>query len=288
MDDHLESERAEPPVGDARTALADAATLVVAVRDDGRVAVVEGLPDGIDVDSLDAPVLVSDGARPVVAVFVDRQRDDEAVALLGRFRDDRAALLSLEDPGLALGALGFGHWRARTRFCPRCGGRLVARPDGRALDCPACGSEHFPRLEPAVIVRVVDADDRILLGRQPGWPPGRFSVLAGFVDPGESVEAAIRREVMEEVGIVVGDVEYVASQPWPFPASLMLGCAARAETTDVVLTDDEIAEARWYDRDGLREAMATGEVFVPPNVSIAHRLVVEWFGAEVRTWLDAD
>ncbi len=288
MRDHLDSERAEPgrPPSEVLEALADPDALVVAVRDDGKVAVTRGLPAGIDPTSLPAPILASEGPPPSVAVPLDRRHDDEAIALLGRFQDDRVALLGLDDPQTGLGALGFGQWRARTRFCPRCGGGLHPRADGRALHCDGCGTEHFPRLEPAVIMRVTDADDRILLGRQPTWPERRFSVLAGFVDPGESIEDAVRREVHEEVGVEVGEVQYLASQPWPFPASLMLGYAAHATTTDLRLVDEEIAEAAWFSRDELVAAMDAREVFVPPSVSIAHRLIRDWLGAEVWTWLD--
>ena len=288
MQEDLDSERAEPGhgAGPAHAALADPGTLVVAVRQDGQVAVHRGLPDGVDPASLSAPVLADDGQPAIVALALEVGRDDEAIAQLGRFRDDRAALLGLDDPERALGALGFGQWRARTRFCPRCGTRLRPRDDGRALHCDGCGTEHFPRLEPAVIMRVTDADDRILLGRQPQWPVGRFSVLAGFVDPGESIEDAVRREVHEEVGVVVDEVAYVASQPWPFPASLMLGYTARAATTELRLLDDEIAEAAWFARDELVAAMDAREVFVPPSISISSWLIQDWLGAPLTTWLD--
>ncbi len=288
MRDHLDSERAEPgqPASEVLEALADPHALVVAVRDDGKVAVSHGLPEGIDPTTLPAPILAQRGPPPAVAVPLDRRQDEEAIALFGRFQDDRAALLGHDDPRAGLGALGFGQWRARTRFCPRCGTALRPRADGRALHCEGCGAEHFPRLEPAVIMRVTDADDRILLGRQPTWPERRFSVLAGFVDPGESIEDAVRREVHEEVGVDVGEVAYLGSQPWPFPASLMLGYAAHATTTQLHLVDDEIAEAGWFSRDELIAAMDAREVFVPPSISIAHRLIREWLGAEVWTWLD--
>lgn len=287
MSDELDAERAEPGADpeDARAALRRPDTIVVAVRDDGQVAVSHGLPPDVDVDEVVAPVLTT-SAPPVVAVHVDADRDDAVAARLGPFGPDREALLTLADPLHALGALGFGQWRARTRFCPRCGTRLRPRADGRALHCDGCGTEHFPRLEPAVIMRVRDADDRLLLGRQPSWPPGRFSILAGFVDPGESIEDAVRREVHEEVGVRVGAVAYVASQPWPFPASLMLGYDARAETTDLRLLDDEIAEAAWFSRDELVAAMAAREVFVPPSVSISSWLIQDWLGADLTTWLE--
>ena len=121
---------------------------------------------------------------------------------------------------------------------------------GHTRRCVVDGSEHYPRTDPAVIMLVVDDDDRLLLGRQTSWPEGRFSTLAGFVEPGESLEAAVRREVFEEAGVEVGDVTYLGSQPWPFPSSLMLGFTAQARTTEVHRNDGELAEARWYTRDG--------------------------------------
>ena len=281
----LASEHAEPGVSAdaALDALADEATMVVAVRSDGKAAIRRGLPAGIDTAGLSAPVL----AGTAVAIVLDMGADTEAIALFGRFQDPRAALVGTEDPAAVLGALGFGQWRVRHRFCSRCGAPLEPRADGRVLRCTAEGSEQFPRLEPAVIMRVVDVDDRILLGRQPMWPPGRFSVLAGFVDPGESLEAAVVREIMEEVGVPVRDVAYHSSQPWPFPASLMLGFTATATSTDLVL-EDEIAEALWFSREELAEAMDRGQAFVPPDVSIAHHLLVDWLGADVplATWYD--
>ena len=133
---------------------------------------------------------------------------------------------------------------------------------------------------------VVDAEDRLLLGRQTSWPEGRFSTLAGCVEPGESLEAAVRREVHEEVGIVIGDVRYLGSQPWPFPSSLMLGFRAAAASTEVTLHDGEIAEARWFTRPSLLEAIRAGELGVAPSISIARRLIEHWYGAALPTTTD--
>jgi NAD+ diphosphatase len=128
---------------------------------------------------------------------------------------------------------------------------------------------------------VLDADDRLLMARGADWGEGRFSVLAGFVEPGESLEAAVAREVYEEVGIEVEDVRFLGDQPWPFPTSIMLGFTARARTTDLVLQRSEIAEARWFSRDELREAISRGELGVSPRVSIARRIVEHWLGHEI-------
>ncbi len=145
-------------------------------------------------------------------------------------------------------------------------------------ECPTCRAAHFPRTDPAVIMLVTDADERALLGHQPRWPEGRFSTLAGFVEPGEPLEAAVRREVAEEVGIVVGEVTYAGSQPWPFPSSLMLGFFASAHTTDIGVDGVEIASARWFTRGQLAEAIAAGDVGLPGSLSISRWLIETWYG----------
>lgn len=258
---------------------------VLAVRDDGQLALSAGWPPGIGYEDLADPLVMDgDGGALVVGAPLRVGEDDELIARFGRFRDPRAAVLDVDDLGAVLPVLAFTTWRARTGFCSACGGRLEVAGSGRVLRCVGCAVEHFPRVEPAVIVRVIDGDERVLLARQEGWPPAWFSTLAGFVEPGETLETTVRREVAEEVGVRVGAVTYVASQPWPFPASLMLGFEAVAETTELVLEDGEIAEARWMGRAELGAAMAAGEVLVPPPMSIAHRLVAEWYGAEMSTW----
>ena len=148
---------------------------------------------------------------------------------------------------------------------------------------PTTGTEFFPRTDPAVIMLVHDGGDRVVLGRQAVWPPGRFSILAGFVEPGESAEAAVAREVAEEVGLRVTDVRYVGSQPWPFPQSLMLGFVARADggPTSCVLDPDEIEEARWFTRDELRVGRRAAGA-LPPPVSIARHILDRWVAGEFR------
>ncbi len=221
------------------------------------------------------PVVLAPG---LVAVTVhDGEVTDEG------FTDARSALLYREDAPRLLGAVAFGQWRTRVRFCSRCGAPLQPDPGGRVLRCEARHQE-FPRIEPAVIMRVTDADDRVLLARQPSWDHGRFSVLAGFVDPGEALEDTVRREVMEEVGVHVGDVAYVKSQPWPFPSSLMLAFSAHATTTTVRLLDDEIAEAHWFSRQDLQAAMDAGDVAIPPPLSVAHQLIRAWMGTDLVVW----
>jgi NAD+ diphosphatase len=191
---------------------------------------------------------------------------------------EAGALLSERDAELMTHAVGLENWQRTHRFCSRCGERTVIAAAGHIRRCPACGAEHYPRTDPAVIMLVRDEKDRALLGRQVHWPEGRFSTLAGFVEPGESLEAAVVREVVEEAGVAVGEVSYVASQPWPFPASLMLGFMATATSPEIQVDGDEIEEARWFSRDDLREAIESGEVLPPAGISIAARLIELWYG----------
>ncbi|WP_212908768.1 NAD(+) diphosphatase [Streptomyces sp. TS71-3] len=190
-------------------------------------------------------------------------------------------LLSSRDAALMAHAVALENWQRLHRFCSRCGERTVIAAAGHIRRCPACGAEHYPRTDPAVIMLVRDDKDRALLGRQVHWPEGRFSTLAGFVEPGESIEQSVRREVFEEVGVEVGEVDYVASQPWPFPSSLMLGFMAQADSSDITVDGEEISEARWFSRDELRAAFETGEVLPPSGISIAARLIELWYGEPV-------
>lgn len=192
---------------------------------------------------------------------------------------EAGVLLSDRDSELLVHAVGLENWQRTHRFCSRCGERTVIAAAGHVRRCPACGAEHYPRTDPAVIMLVTDDQDRALLGRQVHWPEGRFSTLAGFVEPGESLEAAVRREVAEEAGVSVGPVSYVGSQPWPFPSSLMLGFMARATSPAIQVDGEEIEEARWFSREDLRAAIEAGEVLPPAGISIAARLVERWYGA---------
>jgi NAD+ diphosphatase len=189
------------------------------------------------------------------------------------------ALLDDREAGLAVHAIALANWHAAHRHCARCGAPTVVAAAGHVRRCTAEGSEHHPRTDPAVIMAVVDAEDRLLLGHQARWPARRFSTLAGFVEPGESLEQAVRREVAEETGVRVGAVHYLGSQPWPFPSSLMLGFRAEAWTTELAVDGEELAAARWFDREELTQAAASGEVLLPPPVSIARRLIEHWYGA---------
>jgi NAD+ diphosphatase len=183
------------------------------------------------------------------------------------------------DAGLLVQAIGILEWHERNRFSPLSGAATIIERAGWSQRDPSTGAEIFPRTDPAVIMLVHDGADRVVLGRQAVWPPGRFSILAGFVEPGESAEAAVAREVTEEVGLRVTDIRYVGSQPWPFPQSLMLGFVARAEGGDTLVPDPtEIEEARWFTRDEL--IRGEGPAVLPPPVSIARHILDRWVAGE--------
>lgn len=170
------------------------------------------------------------------------------------------------------------HWHETTRFCTRCGSGLQQQEGGIIQRCSnaACGHTEFPRINSAVIMRITHGD-KLLLARQETWPEHRFSVLAGFVEVGETLESAVQREVYEEVKIRVRNIHYQSSQPWPFPNSLMLGYSAEAINTDFELDQDDIGEALWLTADELRDKMREGSVMPPPNLSISYRLINDWF-----------
>ena len=166
-------------------------------------------------------------------------------------------------------------WHARHRFCPNCSAATVLTQAGWRRDCPVCKAEHFPRTDPVVIMLPIKGD-RCVLGRSPRFPPTMWSCLAGFCEPGESIEEAVRREVAEEVGVTCARVRYFASQPWPFPSSLMIGCHAEAVSDDVVIDKSEIEDARWFDRAELKSMLLRQhpqELSTPPPIAIAHHII---------------
>jgi NAD+ diphosphatase len=183
-----------------------------------------------------------------------------------------------EEAALVLHAVALAEWQRAHRHCPQCGAALEVSQAGHLMVCPSCGRQQFPRTDPAVIMAVTDQDDRCLLGRQASWPEGRYSTLAGFVEPGESLEHAVAREVEEEVGVVVDEVTYFGNQPWPFPASLMVGFFARARTTEISVDGAEIEDARWFTREEMRVEAEAGTLVLPGGISISRSLVETWYG----------
>jgi NAD+ diphosphatase len=182
------------------------------------------------------------------------------------------AALSDRDAGLLVTLIALANWHATHNHCPRCGAPTRVTQGGWSRRCDVDDSQHFPRTDPAVIVLLHDGGDRVLLGRQPAWPAGRYSTIAGFVESGESAEQAVHREVREETGVLVDDVVYLASQPWPFPASLMLGYEARVVGGEVAAVDNELEDVRWFSR---AELLGDRKRF-PPSASIAHWLITGW------------
>ncbi|MEA2256622.1 MAG: diphosphatase [Solirubrobacteraceae bacterium] len=278
-------DRAGPRRGDGAwlaARLADPATRVVLADEQGV------LVDG-DEPRLVAPDELPAGAEPIL-LGVDRDgralfAADPGAAFPGERRGlrDLVPALSQADSGLLAHAVALLNWHRRHRFCANCGAPTVVREAGHVRACPSCGADHHPRTDPVVIMLVADGD-RVLLGRQARWPEGRYSALAGFVEPGESLEEAVAREVREEAGVEVTDIAYRSSQPWPFPASLMLGFSARWAGGEPVARDGELEDVRWWSREEIREG--AGGLRLPPRDAIARRLLDEWLAQEAPD--DAD
>jgi NAD+ diphosphatase len=229
--------------------------------------------------------------------------DESRIVLLGWFRERRCVLVEVGDgspaelpenasfeelrplspiiagdeAGLLAYARALSIWRARQRYCGACGAATVPQRAGHSMRCSKeeCAQEYFPRLDPAIIVLVTDGE-RALLGRQASWPPGRYSTIAGFVEPGESLEDAVAREVMEETCVPVTGARYDSSQPWPFPASIMLGFRAWARRETVVRCTGELEDARWFSREEIR----AGAALLPAAYSISHRLIATWMDGQ--------
>lgn len=188
-----------------------------------------------------------------------------------------------DDAPFLFHAVGLAEWHFSTRFCPRCSGRLLPRSAGHELTCEACGKSQFPRTDPAVIMAITrEADDALLLGRQVSWPERRWSTLAGFCEPGETLEDAVRREVREETAVEVGEVDWFGNQPWPFPSSLMLGFTGVATSEEIHVDGAEIAEARWFTREEFLAEADAGRLQVPRGVSISSSLIEAWLGQPIE------
>ncbi|MGH7779490.1 MAG: NAD(+) diphosphatase [Candidatus Binataceae bacterium] len=242
-----------------------------------------GIADSLASESAPCIFLGLDGEVAVFALDVSEAGDpanDGPLAKLGYFRDARVAaqMVSIKDAALIAQAKAMIDWHQRHGFCPRCGAATKITDAGYRRLCGKCGAEHFPRVDPVVIMLATN-DDACLVGRGKLFPPGMFSALAGFIEPGETVEEAVRRELMEETSVKVEDVTYYATQPWPFPSSLMIGCFAKAISRDVKADGSEIAEVRWVERSVARE-LITGKqvdgIRVPPPIAIAYHLIKTW------------
>ena len=181
--------------------------------------------------------------------------------------------------GLAIHAQALSNWHHTHPHCARCGDTTTSAQGGSLRVCDKDGSEHYPRTDPAIIVLVKDKDDRVLLGRQSVWPEHRFSCFAGFVEPGESFEQCVIREVGEEAGVVVSEISYLGSQPWPFPASIMIAFQATTLQPELARPDaTEIEEIRWLSREQMRAAVADGSLLLPPGMSVARKMIESWYG----------
>ena len=280
------SVRTHDRVGERRTdedwlaeTWADPETRIVPVAgtafpvDDAGGAVRWHASDGLPEDGLRIFLGTRDGVAHF-ALVVDEPTDE------GRWTGFRGVVATLPEPdaGFMVHAVALAEWHASHRFCPRCGSRLVSSAAGHVLRCEENDHQQFPRTDPAVIMMVTDGD-RALLGRQAAWPEGRFSTLAGFVDPGESLEEAVVREVAEETGVHVTDVAYFGNQPWPFPQSLMVGFFARATSTDIHVDGAELSDARWFTREQMKAEAEAGTLVLPGGISISRSLVEAWYGA---------
>ena len=280
----------------------DPTTRMIPVWRDQHLILIKQEPEPVYLAPHEVPPLAADDEQVALlglvgeqAVFafdishIDAPLDRPELSGRGDFVDirDVGSLLSRADAQLMVLARALFYWHRRHAYCGVCGAPTLSGEAGHVRVCtnPPCGTTHFPRTDPAVIMLVTDGD-RCLLGRRPGRQNFMYSTLAGFVEPGESLEEAVAREVMEETGIVATNIRYAHSQPWPFPANLMLGFYADAGTTDIRLNPDELADARWFTRDDVAELMAVrdrneaerlgGALHLPRPVSIARRLISEW------------
>jgi NAD+ diphosphatase len=236
------------------------APIFAALLPEGAVEMRSDSSDGF----LDRRVLVVPGRKDLKLI------DLRSIAMGGLVPQDQAAMLAA--------AKALMHWHARHRFCSNCGTPTEVAVAGWRRDCPVCKAIHFPRTDPVVIMLAVDGD-ACLLGRQPRFPKGMYSALAGFVEPGETIEAAVRREIREEAAVICRAVRYFASQPWPFPASLMIGCFAEAESRSLEVDRVELEDARWFSRDeaiALIERRHPDGLTAPTPMAIAHHLLKRW------------
>jgi NAD+ diphosphatase len=221
---------------------------------------------------------LSESGAPVAAQAIDEGAVPQGHRLIDLRSLAMQGLIPQEELALLAQARSLLFWHQRHGFCANCGMATKAVDGGYRRDCAACGAQHFPRTDPVVIMLAIDSD-RCLLGRQSRFVKGVWSCLAGFVEPGETIEAAVRRETHEEAGIACGYVTYLASQPWPFPMSLMIGCHAQAITTDIVIDRNELEDARWFSRDEAAALLTRTHpdgLATPPPMAIAHHIIRTW------------
>ncbi|MBV8138528.1 MAG: NAD(+) diphosphatase [Deltaproteobacteria bacterium] len=239
-----------------------------------------GLMEVLAADGAPCIFLGLDGDRAVFALDISAAENpakEGPLAGLGFFRDARAAgqMVSIKEAAIIAQAKALIDWHQRHGFCPKCGAPTKLMDAGYRRLCDKCNSEHFPRVDPVVIMLAIDGD-ACLVGRGKLFPQGMFSALAGFIEPGETIEEAVRRELMEEASVKVGEVSYWATQPWPFPSSLMIGCFAKAASREVKVDQSELAELRWIERNVARklvEGKRVDGIMVPPAIAIAHHLI---------------
>ena len=239
-----------------------------------------GLQDGAARFAQDIPNWTPEGDLDALNTFLDpSEQSYPGLPENLRFSELRAVMtnLSARDAELIASAKAVMNWHVSHQFCAKCGQPTDMAMSGWQRDCPSCEAHHFPRTDPVVIMLITHGNS-CLMGRSPGWPEGMYSCLAGFVEPGETIEAAVRRETFEEAGIEVGAVEYLSSQPWPFPASLMLGCRGYATTTEISIDPVEIEDAIWVTREEMLETFAGNNPKMKParEGSIAHFLLINW------------
>lgn len=279
-------------------AWADPATRVVVVRrgraatrrrDDGVAELVLVAPEEAAYDGIRVLLAVDDGVAFVALVVDGDAPEGDVDGVRWNGLREVGAKLGDRDAGLLVMAVALANWHATHPRCPRCGAATTPSQAGWSRTCPDDGTQHFPRSDPAVIVLVTDDDERALLGRRADWAEGWYSTLAGFVEAGESAEMAVVREMAEEAGVLIDleRLDYLGSQPWPFPSSLMLGYRARiaADSGEARPDGEEISELRWFTRAELLAGAEEGSVRIPPALSIARRLIEHWYGAELPgTW----
>ena len=226
------------------------------------------------------------GVKDSKSFFVRHLKSDHRLSNEFKTLREVGAFLSARDIGLAVHAQGLANWHKKHPRCAICGEKTVVVLAGAVRRCPADQSEHYPRTDSAIIVLVKDDQDRVLLGRQKVWPKNRFSTFAGFVEPGESFENCVTREVMEEAGVKLKEINYLGSQPWPFPASLMIAFEAITTTPELARPDgEEIEEIRWFTRDEMKSAIAEKSLILPLEISVARQMIKAWYGKGADTEL---